>query len=473
MGWLMNPIYAVISWILLRWHWVWDAILPNGQFLGTTWDWVLAIVFLVLTVRIILFPVFVKQIRSQRAMQAIAPKVKELQAKHKGDQQTLREEMMKLYQTEKVNPLMGCLPLLLQIPVFFGLFHVLKFLNPTTVDKTQYGWTVDKFDSAVVARLFNAPIPARFADNAAQLAAINSHGPTVKIVAGILVIIMMVTTFLTSRQMILKTGWSQDPQQRMIQKLMLYGIPFSLLLSGWAFPIGVIIYWVTQNLFSLGQQYWVLHKYPPPVTAGNIPMKSASARARDAAATKEPSWFARFIQVKPVEPKAAPATRTGFISPVQDETRTGLLRRKATPAPAPAPAEPRSLAPKPGAKPKLGATPAATGSSATESSGGSSVGSSAGSSSAATGSSPAKRSATASGNGAKANGTGTGGASANGSSSNGASSNGASANGSSSNGSSSSASTSNGSDARPRSTTKKVATTPRKGQPNRKGGAKR
>jgi len=102
------------------------------------------------------------------------------------------------------------------------------------------------------------------------LAAIDSHGPTVKIVAGILVIIMMVTTFLTSRQMILKTGWSQDPQQRMIQKLMLYGIPFSLLLSGWAFPIGVIIYWVTQNLFSLGQQYWVLHKYPPPVTAGHI-----------------------------------------------------------------------------------------------------------------------------------------------------------------------------------------------------------
>ena len=70
MGWLMNPIYNAISWILLRWHWVWDHILPDGRFLGTTWDWVLAIVFLVITVRIILFPIFVKQIRSQRAMQA-------------------------------------------------------------------------------------------------------------------------------------------------------------------------------------------------------------------------------------------------------------------------------------------------------------------------------------------------------------------------------------------------------------------
>ena len=82
---------------------------------------------------------------------------------------------------------------------------------------------------------------------------------------------MMLTTFMTSRQMILKTGWSQEPQQRMIQKLMLYGIPFSLLLSGWYFPIGVIIYWVVQNIFSLGQQYWVLHKYPPPVTETKHP----------------------------------------------------------------------------------------------------------------------------------------------------------------------------------------------------------
>ena len=261
----MEPIYNAISWILLRWHWVWDAILPNGNFLGTTWDWVLAIVFLVITVRIILFPIFVKQIRSQRAMQALAPKVKELQAKHKGDQQTLREEMMKLYQTEKVNPLMGCLPLLLQIPVFFGLFHTLRYINPFEVNKTQYGWTVDQFNSASIARLFTAPIAARFADSSDHLALLGAHGAAVKIVAGVLVLIMMLTTFMTSRQMILKTGWSQDPQQRMIQKLMLYGIPFSLLLSGWYFPIGVIIYWVTQNLFSLGQQYWVLHKYPPPV----------------------------------------------------------------------------------------------------------------------------------------------------------------------------------------------------------------
>ncbi len=354
MGWLMDPIYNAISWILLRWHWVWDAILPDGRFLGTTWDWVLAIVFLVITVRIILFPIFVKQIRSQRAMQALAPRVKELQAKHKGDQQTLREEMMKLYQSEKVNPLMGCLPLLLQIPVFFGLFKVLSFLKPSEGNKTQYGWSVEQFDSAVVARLFNAPIPARFADSANQLALLDANGVTVKVVAGVLVLIMMLTTFMTSRQMILKTGWSQESQQRMIQKLMLYGIPFSLLLSGWYFPIGVVIYWVVQNIFSLGQQYWVLHKYPPPVTENNIPPKSASARAREAAATKEPGFLVRFFKVLPPAPKPA----AGFVGTAQDQTRTGLFRRRTAATPPPPPEPPRSLAPRPGAKPKT--TPPST-----------------------------------------------------------------------------------------------------------------
>ena len=83
-----------------------------------------------ITVRVILFPVFVKQIKSQRAMQALQPKVKELQEKHKGDRETLQKEMMELYRQEKANPLMGCLPMFLQIPVFLGLFHVLQRLQP-------------------------------------------------------------------------------------------------------------------------------------------------------------------------------------------------------------------------------------------------------------------------------------------------------------------------------------------------------
>ena len=152
----LDWIYYAISWILLRWHDLWNFIgVPEGRFLGTNWAWILSIVFLVVTVRVVLFPVFVKQIKSQRAMQALQPKVKELQEKHKGDRETLQKEMMELYRTEKANPLMGCLPMFLQIPVFLGLFHVLRRLNPDRGEgaKTLYGWTVSQFDSAS-----NAPV---------------------------------------------------------------------------------------------------------------------------------------------------------------------------------------------------------------------------------------------------------------------------------------------------------------------------
>src|SRR3954452_3736878 len=274
----LDWIYFAISWILLRWHGLWTAIgIPDDRFLGTNWTWVLAIVFLVVTVRVILFPIFVKQIKSQRAMQALQPKVKELQNKHKGDRETLQKEMMELYKTERGNRRLGCLPMFFQIRVFLGLFNVLRRLNPNNDAKTLYGWTVQQFEDATHAALFTAPLPSKFGSTSAELAALGANGTTVKIIAGVLVLIMMATTYATSRQMILKTGWAEDPQQKMIQRLMLYGIPLSLLISGSLFPIGVIIYWVTNNLFTLAQQQWVLRKYPPPQIAG----KSAAARPAD------------------------------------------------------------------------------------------------------------------------------------------------------------------------------------------------
>lgn len=371
MHWLMEPIYNIISWVLLKWHWLWDAILPDGRFLGTNWDWVLAIVCLVITVRLVLFPVFVKQIKSQRAMQTLAPKIKELQAKHKGDQQTLREEMMKLYQTEKVNPLMGCLPMFLQIPVFLGLFHVLKSRDPqgfqpyTDIPKTLYGWTAEQFDSAASAQLFGAPIPASFSTSAQQLTFLGGGSMgAAKIVAAVLVVAMMLTTFTSQRQMILKTGWQAEPQQKMIQRLMLYGVPASLLLSGWAFPIGVIIYWVTQNLFTLVQQQWVLRKYPPVISSTAAAPKTARERAA-AAQQKTPNALMRFLLVVPGPPKPAGApqgmlgrlaAKGGVIGRVAGSLRSGApTAQQATTEPTPQ----RSLAPRPGAKPRTG-TPASS-----------------------------------------------------------------------------------------------------------------
>src|SRR2546430_5406253 len=199
-------------------------------------------------------------------MQALAPQLKALQEKHKGDRESLQKATMELYKQEGTNPLMGCLPMVIQIPVMWSLYHVLRFLRPNRTDatKTLYGWVADQYDKAAHAKLLGAPLSASFRSSPKELIEFGASGTNVKVVAGILVIIMIVTTYMTSRQMILKTGWAEDPTQKMVQRLMLYGIPVSLLISGFAFPLGVVLYWTTTNMFSLGQQYWVLHQYPPP-----------------------------------------------------------------------------------------------------------------------------------------------------------------------------------------------------------------
>ncbi|WFE43470.1 membrane protein insertase YidC [Verrucosispora sp. WMMD1129] len=279
----MSMIYHAISEILLFWHAAWQRLLGDASALRTDWSWVLGIVFLVLTVRIILFPVFVKQIRSQRAMQALQPRLAELQARHRDDRVTLQKEMVELYRVEKANPLMGCLPMLVQIPVFLGLLHVLRHLKPTMPEhlKTLYGWSVTQFDSASSATLFGAPIAGSFGSTGQELALLGADSATVRIVAAVLIVTMIATTYLSSRQLILRSGWATDPQQRLVQRLMLYGIPASLLVSGLIFPIGVIIYWVTTNLFSLGQQTWMLRRYPPPITATTGPGAPASTPTVD------------------------------------------------------------------------------------------------------------------------------------------------------------------------------------------------
>jgi YidC/Oxa1 family membrane protein insertase len=275
----LHPIYIGVSWLLLRWHDLWSSAFNGSHWAGTDWAWVLAIVGMVITLRIVLFPLFVKQIRSQRAMQKLGPELKALQERYKGDRETLQREMMELYRREKANPLMGCLPILLQAPVFLGVFWVLRRVSPEKTSeyaKTHYGWTVQDWDTFLQAKLANAPLWAAFGTPASEL---EGYGdPTVvKIVAVILIAAMIITTYLTTRQMILKTGWAQDPNQRMIQKVMLYGIPVILIFSGAIFAIGVVVYWTVNNLFSLAQQQYVLRKYPPPsVDAGGKPPKPGS-----------------------------------------------------------------------------------------------------------------------------------------------------------------------------------------------------
>ncbi|MDQ1646784.1 MAG: YidC/Oxa1 family rane protein insertase [Cryptosporangiaceae bacterium] len=314
----LNWIYIAISWLLLKWHAAWAWVLGDSADLA----WVLAIVFLVITARTILFPVFVKQIKSQRAMQTLQPQIKVLQEKHKGDKETLQREMMELYRREKANPLMGCLPMFLQIPVFLGLFHVLRLIDPTKPNNIkamvhEYFWTEPLFKSAAGAKLFGAPIAAAFRspDSFLKQEAINASGTTVKIVAAVLIFTMVATTYITQRQMIARTGKQADPTQAMIQKFMLYGVPASLLISGSLFPIGVVIYWVTTNLFSMGQQFWVLKHMPPPNTgAAGDKSKAVDPEVARALAPRP--------GVKPANPKkgitARPAAAQETAEPAPD-----------------------------------------------------------------------------------------------------------------------------------------------------------
>ena len=299
-------LYWSISWLLLSWHSLWDAVLPDGRFLGTDWSWILSIIFLTLTVRVIVFPLFVKQIRSQRAMQALQPKVKELQAKYKHDRQEMQKQLMELYRKEKANPLMGCLPMLLQSPVFLGLLHILRRVHPGNTNTTLYGWTDEQFNSFLDSRLFNAPIWANFRTSATDLELVHSSQTTVKILCAVLIACMVFTTYMTSRQMILKTGWAEDRQQKMMQRLMLYGIPATLLISGVMFPIGVVLYWVISNAFSLGQQMWVLRKYPPPKIAGVSATKATGKPGSKAAEKARAEAVARAKELAP-KPGAKPA----------------------------------------------------------------------------------------------------------------------------------------------------------------------
>ncbi|HLV58091.1 MAG TPA: membrane protein insertase YidC [Natronosporangium sp.] len=339
----LNWLYTAVSWIMLRWHDLWSWLLGDEAVLGTNWAWILSIIFLVITVRILLFPLFVKQIKSQRAMQALQPKIKELQEKHKGDRESFQREVMELYRQEKANPLMGCLPMFLQVPVFISLFWILgRRLDPGRVEKVNaglvsladsnielYGWKFEQYASAAHATLFDAPIAAVFFEGGwfdRELPPGTSM-LAVRLVAGVLTLIMVLTTFLTTRQMMRRTGWATDPTQLMMQRLMVYGIPGMLLFSGLFFPISVILYWVVNNLFSLAQQQWVLRKYPPPATAmagggpngakpaGRRPQPARGKAGADGRAADQPRVDGRLLAPKPgakpvrnVPPKRKPSS---------------------------------------------------------------------------------------------------------------------------------------------------------------------
>ena len=246
-----TPLYYAISAIWLAWHRLFDQ-LP----ISSGWAWTLAIVGLTITIRALLIPLFVKQIKSSRNMQLIQPKVKELQKKYGHDRERLAQETMKLYKDTGTNPFASCLPLILQMPIFLALFHLIS----NAAHGTPKGF-LDKADAVEIehSSIFGAAISDTLtkADNT-----------NVIVLAIILVISMTATTFITQRQLMSKNM----PMDAMTgpyaqqQKLLLYVLPIVFAVGGIAFPIGLMLYWTTSNIWTMGQQFYVIRNNPAPGT---------------------------------------------------------------------------------------------------------------------------------------------------------------------------------------------------------------
>ncbi len=250
---IMKPLYFVISAILLAFHNVFGRLFGDAS--GASWA--LSIIGLTVVIRALLIPLFVKQIKSSRNMQLIQPHVKELQKKYGHDRERLAQETMNLYRETKTNPFSACLPLIVQMPIFIALFRLLD----QAAKGTAHGLlTEEQALQLANAELFGAPISATFTKADGDV--------TVQVIAMTLVVIMIATTFLTQRQLMSKnmppdalTGpYAQQ------QKMLLYVLPFVMGISGFFFPIGVLLYWTTSNLWTMGQQFYVIRNNPAPNT---------------------------------------------------------------------------------------------------------------------------------------------------------------------------------------------------------------
>jgi YidC/Oxa1 family membrane protein insertase len=254
MGSILNPLYFAVSWVIVTFHSLLGFIFGKDSHESIKWS--LSIIGLVIVIRIILIPLFVKQIKSQRALTALQPHMKEIQKKYKDDRQKQSEEMMKLYKEHKTNPLASCFPILAQAPIFFALFTVLNGIARNTPHGVLKG---DLLISAQEAKFFGANLSSTFLSSNTNL--------QTKLVIVALIIFMSATTFTTQRQLMVKGMPKMDSSNNMMmqqQKIMLYVFPVIFAVSGVNFPVGVLIYWSTTNLWTFGQQYYVIKRNPTP-----------------------------------------------------------------------------------------------------------------------------------------------------------------------------------------------------------------
>ncbi|WP_053745997.1 membrane protein insertase YidC [Streptomyces sp. NRRL WC-3618] len=255
---IFSFITTPVSWVIVQFHSVYGAIFGPD----TGWAWGLSIVSLVILIRICLIPLFVKQIKATRAMQTLQPEMKKIQERFKNDKQRQSEEMMKLYKETGTNPLSSCLPILAQSPFFFALYHVLNGIASNEQIGVING---DLLESAQKAHIFGAPLAAKFTESAAKVEALGASITDVRVVTAIMIVLMSASQFYTQRQLMTKnvdtTVKTPFMQQ---QKMLMYVFPVMFAVFGINFPVGVLVYWLTTNVWTMGQQMYVIRNNPTP-----------------------------------------------------------------------------------------------------------------------------------------------------------------------------------------------------------------
>jgi YidC/Oxa1 family membrane protein insertase len=296
-----------------------------------------SIIILTVLIRVVLLPLGIKQIKSMQAMQAIQPKIKEIQKKYKGNKQKAQEETMKLYKEAGVNPLGGCLPLLLQFPILIAMYAVIRppQLQPATVND-QAVYEIHNNHLPVDSQLFQdiiehqhlgfldlnlqcsaaqsgKPAPVTATDREAvtpDTTILNSDGQPLpfdattgsgtipcgtstadRIPYFVMLVFMIGTTFYQQRQMQKASPpGAASGQQQAILKLM----PIMFGFFGYAFPAGLVLYWTTSNLWQIGQQYALLRAGHIGPEAMERRMAEQRAKANDPEPAKQ-GFFARLM----------------------------------------------------------------------------------------------------------------------------------------------------------------------------------
>lgn len=259
---ILYPIEYIVAWIMYLCHKLFTLI---GFSVDSNVAWVLSIVGLVIVIRTLMIPLFFKQIKAQRGAQLLQPELRAVQQKYKGkndpaSREAMTRETMALYSKHGTNPFAACMPLLIQAPIFFALFRVLNNLNGIAEGTKSAIGPINQSiaEAASSSTLFGAPLSSTFL-----------HEPSstsTKIVAAVLIVAMSATQYFTQRQLTMKNmpASALEGPMAQTQKIMLYLLPVIMLISGINFPIGVLIYWTTTNLWSTGQQWYTIRKMPSP-----------------------------------------------------------------------------------------------------------------------------------------------------------------------------------------------------------------